>query len=551
MSVSRILIGIFSVCCVMSAQAFTPEDLWGVWPGSRLVTTAAPCLSHTQLMQSMQVLESWYPEKVKLAQIGESYLGKPIKMLSLGNGKRKLLLWSQMHGDEPSATPALLDVANYLMEHAEEQAVQSILQEFTLLMIPMLNPDGAEVYQRFNAQGIDINRDAIHLSTPEGRLLKQVRNQYKPVMGFNLHDQNRRTAVGDSGQLASIAVLSVSADAANSLTEGRKLTKRAATTVVESLEAFRPGGIARYDEDWSPTAFGDNLTAWGTPVLLIESGGVPAGTEFIDLTRLNFVAILSVLQGMADNDLLDKDPQVYEDLLRNQSRVWSDVALRGAYMMQPGTAAPYRADLAFDVFQSDQQLAGCAQNQHRTSQVAVVGDATFRGAGTNLDASNQLIILPFEVGIRGWGHAKWLNKATLARLTQLGVGRLYWAVSKGRHSQARDLMMQLSAPELPEIEVVTNPETFPLAVMTGPPPKKRPESLQKVLQVLGLPQTDTQQDLHQMWMVNSSNNSASARLRKNSPASFLVIAPVREGQVDFELGQLQSVWLDGREVTAD
>lgn len=551
MSAPRISIGIFSLCCAISAQAFTPEDLWGVWPGSRLVTTAAPCLSHAQLMQSMQVLHSWYPQKVTLEQIGKSYLGKPIKMLSLGSGKRKILLWSQMHGDEPSATPALLDVANYLMEHAEDPAVKSILDEFTLLMIPMLNPDGAEVYQRFNAQGIDINRDAVHLATPEGRLLKQVRDQHKPMMGFNLHDQNRRTAVGDSGELASIAVLSVSADAANTLTEGRKLTKRAAATVVESLEAFRPGGIARYDEDWSPTAFGDNLTAWGTPVLLIESGGVPVGTGFIDLTRLNFVAILSVLQGMAHNDLTDADPQVYEDLLRNQSRVWSDIALRGGYMLQPGTPTAYRADLAFDVFQSDQQLAGCAEVQRRSSQVTVVGDATFRGAGTILDASNQLIVPPFEVGIRGWDHAKWLNSENLARLTQLGVGRLHWAVSQAHHSRARDLMMQLSAPDLPEIEVVTNPEAFPLAVMTGPPPKNRPESLRKVLQALGLTQIETQQDLHQMWMLNSSNNSASEPLRKNNPASFLVIAPVREGQVNFELGQLQSVWLDGREVTPD
>lgn len=551
MSVSRIRIGFFSVLCTMSAQAFTPESLWETWPGSRLVTTAAPCLSHTQLMQSMQVLETWYPQKVKLDEIGQSYLGKPIKMLTLGTGPRKILLWSQMHGDEPSATPALLDIANYLLEHAEDPANKAILENFTLLMIPMLNPDGAEVYQRFNAQGIDINRDALHLTTVEGRLLKRVRDQHQPMMGFNLHDQNRRTAVGDSGQLASVAVLSVSGDPANTLTEGRELTRRAAAAVVESLSDFRPGGIARYGEDFSPTAFGDNLTAWGTPVLLIESGGVPLGTEFTDLTRLNFVGILSVLQRMANDNLGSVDPQIYENLMRNRSRVWSDVALRGGHIMQPGTPAPYRADLVFDVFQSDQQLAGCVQDKRGRSQIAMVGDASVWGAGTSFDASNQLVVLPFEVGIRGWDHSKWLDKENLARLQQMGVGRLYWAVSKDRHEKASELMTQLAGADVPVIEVVTNPEDFPLAVMQGPPPQKRPVSLPALLTALGLENNEAGYDLHQMWMKTSVNQSAAARLMKGRPATFLVIAPVREGQIDYELSQLQSVWLNGKEITSD
>jgi hypothetical protein len=551
MSVSRICIGVFSVLSALSAQAFTPQSLWETWPGSRLVTTAAPCLSHTQLMQSMTALQSWYPKKVILEEVGRSYLGKPIKMLRLGTGKQTILLWSQMHGDEPSATPALLDIANYLLEHADNPVNKSILDTFTLLMIPMLNPDGAEVYQRFNAQGIDINRDALHLTTVEGRLLKKVRDQYKPMMGFNLHDQNRRTAVGDSGQLASIAVLSVSGDPDNTVTEGRRLTKRAAAVVVESLSEFRPGGIARYDEDWSPTAFGDNLTAWGTPVLLIESGGVPVGTDFTDLTRLNFVAILSVLQAMASDNLASVDVQIYEDLLRNQSRVWSDVALRGGYIMQPGTPTAYRADLAFDVFQSDQQVAGCVENPRYASQIAMVGDSSFRGAGLDLNASNQLIVLPFEVGIRGWDHAKWLNHENLARLTQMGVGRLYWAVSKERHEKASKLVTQMAGSDAPEIAVVTKPDVFPLAVMSGPPPQVRPANLQGLLKALGLEKTDTEYNLQQMWMKTSVNNSPAARLMKNRPASFLVIAPVREGQVNFELSQLQAVWLNGREITSD
>ena len=62
----------------------------------------------------------------------------------------------------------------------------------------MLNPDGAERGARRNAQGIDVNRDALNLATPEGRLLKAVRDRHQPILGFNLHDQDRRTTVGDT-----------------------------------------------------------------------------------------------------------------------------------------------------------------------------------------------------------------------------------------------------------------------------------------------------------------------------------------------------------------
>ena len=65
-----------------------------------------------------------------------------------------------MHGDEPSATPALLDLADTLLA-SDAPEHRAILEGLTLLMVPMLNPDGAERYARRNAQAIDINRDAL------------------------------------------------------------------------------------------------------------------------------------------------------------------------------------------------------------------------------------------------------------------------------------------------------------------------------------------------------------------------------------------------------
>ena len=533
----------------LSAFAFNPQALWETWPQTRFETTAAPCLLHAGLMKSMQALQARHPDGIRLEEAGKSYQDRSIQLLSIGRGEKKILLWSQMHGDEPSATPALLDIANFLATHADEPAVRPILENFTLLMIPMLNPDGAEVYTRRNAQGIDINRDALMQTTPEGRILKRVRDEYEPMLGFNLHDQDRRTAVGDSGKVANMAVLAVSGDAANTLTPGRKRTKRASAAIVEAVEAYIPGGMARYDEDWSPRAFGDNITAWGTPVVLIESGGLPPGDGFAQLTRLNFVAILSVLQGLAQDDLAGYDPQVYEDLLRNQDNSWSDIVVRDGYILQPGMTQAYRSDLAFDQIHSDSEIAACSTREPSEltdrSKIFMVGDASLHASGQSIDASDSLILLPFDVGAKGWSARKWLDRESLSRLTELGVGTLYWSVGKRRYLAAKDRAVELAQQGMTRIKVVKKSSQFPDVVLTGAPQATSANSLNDVMAALGLGSANDMEQLQRLWLKSPQGKPSPPPLRKWQTASFLIVSPAPQGSIDFGQSRLESVWLDG------
>lgn len=531
-----------------STQAFTPQILWEIWPEARFETIAAPCLRHAQLMESLQRLESRHRGDLRVQEIGQSVLGRPIQLVTLGKGEEKILLWSQMHGDEPSATPALLDMANYLLEHADDQVARLILDKYTLLMIPMLNPDGAEVYERFNAQGIDINRDALSLVTPEGRLLKRIRDEYEPMLGFNLHDQNRRHAVGDTGQVAVNALLSVSGDAANTLTSGRKRTKRACVAIAEALTPFFPGGIARYDEGWSPRAFGDNITAWGTPVVLIESGGVPPDHDLTDLTRNNFVAILMVLKGLAEDDLESYDPQVYERLERNQSESWSDVMVTGGSILQPGTSTAYRADLAFNIIRSDRQIAACADEGRVPSQIYLLGDSKFNGAGTYIDASGNVLLPSFDVGINGWEQGQWLDTKSLTRLARLGVGTIYWAVDKAQQQTAIDIASEHDDSGLPRIKVLVNPSDLPQIVLTEPPKPAASSSWYATLQALGVKRPTEAGSMNQLWMETAEHKAGSARLRKSQAASFLIVKPASNGQINDSRAEIASIWLDGQKV---
>ena len=95
--------------------------------------------------------------------LGTSVEGRAIHHLTVGRGAKAVLLWSQMHGDEPTATSALFDLCQWLVTHRQEPVVARLLDSLTLHIVPMLNPDGAERFQRRNAQGIDINRDALLL----------------------------------------------------------------------------------------------------------------------------------------------------------------------------------------------------------------------------------------------------------------------------------------------------------------------------------------------------------------------------------------------------
>jgi hypothetical protein len=531
--------------------ANTPELLWEIWPDERFVTTPAPCLGPTELSAELRRLAELYPDSLELEEIGRSYQNRPIYMATFGHGPRTVLLWSQMHGDEPSATPALLDIAHFLLSRADEPGAAAILDDLTLRMIPMLNPDGSEIYSRRNLQAIDINRDALNLATPEGRILKKIRDLYEPMLGFNLHDQNRRTAAGDTGVLATNAVLAVAGDEEGTVTPGRLLAKRACSAIVEALAPFMPGGMARYDEDWSPRAFGDNITAWGTPVVLIESGGLPPGHPFVDLTRLNYVAILNVLKELVRNDLQDYDPHVYEDLPRNESDAWADIVVRGGFIRQPGLAPSYRGDLAFNVEIDDRDAAGCATGDPRHSYIVEIGDARFLGAGRVVDAGQSLLAAPFVAGVGGWKARRWLSAEVLSDLAGLGVGTVYWEVSLRKIEKAKSLARELSGEGRSKLVPVPSGPNRPWLILTGPPRKPDSDSLRDVLEAMvGVAEGGNAVDLEGLENLFEGPRSKPLRptLRRGRPASFLLLAPAVEGTIDLENARLSSVFLNGVEV---
>lgn len=535
-----------------AASALATGALWDAWPTERFVPTAAPCLRHDELVARLAGLAAAHPGRVRLERAGESVQGRSIHLVTIGHGAREVLLWSQMHGDEPSATPALLDIADYLARHGDDPDVRRILSQLTLRMVPMLNPDGAETYVRRNAQGIDVNRDALNLASPEGRLLKTLRDRFSPVLGCNLHDQNRRRAVGETGALASHALLAVAGDAAGTVTAARRRAARAAAAVVAALEPYFPGGLARYDDEFSPRAFGDNLTAWGTPVLLVESGGVPTGSDLSDLTRANFVALLAVLDGLARDDLAAFDPAVYEALPENEPDAWADVVIAGGKLLQPGAGPVYRADLAFDRLASDRVAAGCVDPGAPRSRIVEVGDARFYGATERLDGVGRTILAPFEVGVDGWAARQWLDAPGLERLGRLGVARVVWSVPTRLREEALVHADRWRGEGRPAVEVAARGGTLPPVRLERLPREPASRRLADRLDALFAARSfgrsgdgDLRDRLKALWAEPAAPGLPP--LLPGSPASFSLV----EGEGDLSDARIVATWLEGVEVARE
>ena len=142
--------------------------------------------------------------------IGNSVKGKPIYAVTIGKGQKKILMWSQMHGNESTTTKALFDVLNTLTSN--NPIVKHIINACTLYVIPILNPDGAEAYTRVNANAMDLNRDAQDLSQPESKVLRQAFMSFKPHFCYNLHGQRTIFSAGNTNNPATVSFLSPAQD---------------------------------------------------------------------------------------------------------------------------------------------------------------------------------------------------------------------------------------------------------------------------------------------------------------------------------------------------
>ena len=249
--------------------------------------------------------------------IGHSVLGKPIYKYQLGTGSVRILLWSQMHGNESTTTKALFDFLNLLKSSSD--LADKMLSEFTFCCLPMLNPDGALLYTRENANKVDLNRDSQVLTQPESILLRQTFEDFKPHYCYNLHDQRTIFGVGDEiPKPATVSFLAPSYNDAREINEVRAKAIEVIVAMNTVLQEFIPNQVGRFDDSFNINCIGDTFQSLNVPTILIEAGHFQEDYNREVTRKYIFIALVSGLKYIYENDIVISKIEDYLNISHNK-----------------------------------------------------------------------------------------------------------------------------------------------------------------------------------------------------------------------------------------
>ncbi|WP_026809719.1 M14 family zinc carboxypeptidase [Arenibacter latericius] len=406
-----ILLCITTVCSVFGQQNDITNKLFSTYEKYKEPSIDERRIKHEDIQPLITKIGE--DPRFEVNKVGESIEGRSLSLISVGTGSTNVFLWSQMHGNEPTATQAIFDILHFLASDDFKQEKEDILKNLKLHFLPMLNPDGAQGYNRRNALGIDINRDALMLQSPEGRTLKRVRDSLNAKFGFNLHDQSTYYNAERTNKPATISYLAPAFNYEKDINEVRGDAMRVIVFMNRIIQNYAPGQVGRYNDDFEPRAFGDNIQKWGTSAILIESGGYKDDVEKQFIRKLNYVSILSAIYTIAKENYKDIPISEYEEIPQNDRKLF-DLKLIGVTYNLLGK--PYKLDVGIHRNEVD---IPAKNSFYYSSRVADQGDlSTFYGY-EELEAEDYTIT-PGKVYPMTLKYIKELSQLNIEELLRLG-----------------------------------------------------------------------------------------------------------------------------------
>ena len=254
---------------------------------------------------------------------GHSVENKILYKIEIGEGKTKVFMWSQMHGNESTTTKALFDFINFF--NSDETLAKEFREFFTFCILPMVNPDGAEKYTRENANGIDLNRDSQELSQPESKVLRKVFDDFKPDYCYNLHDQRTIFGAGNSGNPATVSFLAPAYNDNRDYNTSRLKAVEIIVAMNDVLQLYIPNQVGRFDDTFNINCIGDTFQNLGVPTILFEAGFYP-GDYVREITRKYiFISLISGLKHIYENDIVSNKIEDYLNIPQNKANFFDIV----------------------------------------------------------------------------------------------------------------------------------------------------------------------------------------------------------------------------------
>ncbi|RWZ60845.1 carboxypeptidase [Halobacillus fulvus] len=243
--------------------------------------------NYDEMVSFLEKLEQ-RSEALDLEIYGESVQGRDLYLAKFGTmdeDKPTILFLTQQHGNETLTTEGALEVIKYLSSNGKN--VQDIIENVNVLIAPRLNVDGAEgdvnfslddyvsgTHTRYNANGVDLNRDHVDRNQPETKALHEnVLQKYSPDYMIDLHHQGARTTLGETDELVSGSILyPTNSEVAP---EVREQSKKLGSVVYHAIDSKGYGLLSKYVGGTAPTISRNGLAVeYGISTLLLEMRGM-------------------------------------------------------------------------------------------------------------------------------------------------------------------------------------------------------------------------------------------------------------------------------------
>ncbi|WP_028784859.1 M14 family metallopeptidase [Thalassobacillus devorans] len=291
--------------------------------------------SYSEMVKLLERVDQ-QSENLKLEVYGKSVQDRNLYLAKFGEQEDNptILFLTQQHGNETLTTEAALKMIKYLSTNSKE--VQNILDNVNVLIAPRLNVDGAEgdvkfslddyvagTHTRYNANGVDLNRDHVDRKQPETKALhKNVLQKYSPDYMIDLHHQGTQTLKGEDGPLVSGSILYPTNE--NVDPEVLEGSKKLGAVVYNAVESKGYGTLSKYVGGTANTISRNGLAnEYGISTLLFEMRGM--ADHYYEpyvlgqksngyLINQGVVTMTAALKAIADGSIENADTSFWDNL---------------------------------------------------------------------------------------------------------------------------------------------------------------------------------------------------------------------------------------------
>ena len=266
----------------------------------------------------------------QLEVIGRSVKGNPIYGLKIGNGNKKVLMWSQMHGNETTSTKSLIDFYDFLVN---DEIGKYLKTNLTFKIIFQLNPDGSHAYSRNNFNDSDLNRDALSLIQPESKVLMKEFYLFKPNFCFNLHGQRSIYSIGNTNIPASISFLAPCTSKNKAITKSRLRSMQLIAGVCNFLKSKYGKVYGRFDDSFNLNCFGDFFSKQKVPTILFEAGHFKNDVFRKFSRKLVFDSLVEICSLIISESYIKIDREKYFKITANKNNL-RDILIKNVTILK-------------------------------------------------------------------------------------------------------------------------------------------------------------------------------------------------------------------------